>query len=869
MFKKTLLLFFIVSLLKFPYTNQLHAQTAPPIEWQKSLGGSLNESAEDIHSTSDGGYIVGGTTQSSNGEISGFHGTSDYWVVKLDAFRNIQWQKCYGGSGEEILKSIKLTPDGGYILGGSSASVDGDVSGHHGAANYPDIWIVKINAVGEIEWEKSLGGSRFERYSKVIPTSDGGYILTGEADSNDGDVSGHHGASDSWVVKLTSSGTIQWQKCYGGTDFEMGNDIKQTNDGGYIFTGHTYSNNMDVSGNHGSYPSFDAWVVKITSNGNIQWQKCYGGTGKEFPHSILQTSDGGYIVTGFATSNDGDVSGNHNPDLFSDFWVFKLTTSGNIQWQKCFGGTDNDFSISISQTTDDGYVLSGFTFSVDGDITNNNGPVDVWVIKLNNTGGMEWQKCYGGSNAESVSSIKPTPDGGYLLAGYSTSNNGDVSGNHGGGDFWIAKLGPVACTPTITVSAINTTVCKGANVSFSASTTNGGINPVYQWFINSNPAGTNSNQFSTSLLANSDTIKCMMISNAACASLPQAISNYIVMNVLDSILPTVQINTSTNTICAGTAISFTATITNGGSSPGYQWLVNGVVVGNNQISFTTSSLINNDIVSCLLTSNAPCISLNTISSNQLRITVNPLPVGSITPAAPTVCVGDVVMLTANGGTSYQWQLNGNNISGASSSAYIATQSGNYSAMISNGICSSKSINHSVVSILNYEAGIRYNTIRVAANLPYNLQARGIGSTYAWSPSMGLNNSSVSNPILTTSSDATYFIKISSSSLCPVTDTLKVQVFARPGVYIPTAFTPNKDGLNDQLTAIPVHIKEIKSFKVFNRWGELVFSTNKMGEGWNGIYKGALQPQGVYVWLFEGLDSKGNSIKEKGNSLLLR
>jgi gliding motility-associated-like protein len=133
----------------------------------------------------------------------------------------------------------------------------------------------------------------------------------------------------------------------------------------------------------------------------------------------------------------------------------------------------------------------------------------------------------------------------------------------------------------------------------------------------------------------------------------------------------------------------------------------------------------------------------------------------------------------------------------------------------------------------------------------------------------LNNPSVSNPILTTSVDATYFIRISSSSLCPVTDTLKVQVFARPGVYVPTGFTPNRDGSNDQLTPITVHIKEIKSFKVFNRYGELVFSTNQIGEGWNGIYKGLLQPQGAYVWLFEGVDNTGNSIKAKGSSLLLK
>ncbi|RYE23053.1 MAG: gliding motility-associated C-terminal domain-containing protein [Sphingobacteriales bacterium] len=867
---KKLLILFILFFFELHHADELQAQTAPAIQWQKSLGGSLNESADDIHSTADGGYIVGGTTQSSNGDVSGFHGTFDYWVVKLDALRNIQWQKCYGGSGDETLTSIKLTTDGGYILAGSSASVDGDISGHHGAANFNDIWIVKINSVGTIEWEKSLGGSRFERSPTIITTSDGGYIITGEADSNDGDVSGHHGASDIWVVKLASSGNIQWQRCYGGTDFEMGNDIKQTSDGGYIFTGHTYSNNMDVSGNHGSYPSFDAWVVKITSTGNIQWQKCYGGTGRDYPHAILQTSDGGYIVAGFSSSNDGDVSGNHSTDPVSDTWVFKFTATGNIQWQKCFGGTDTDFGLSISSTTDGGFVLSGATFSTDGDITNTNGGVvDVWVIKLNNSGFLEWQKCYGGTGGESAISIKPTPDGRYLFAGYSSSNNGDVSGNHGGLDFWIAKLGPAPCIPTIAVSAINTTVCKGDNVSFSSTITNGGSNPTYQWFVNSIPAGTNSNQFSTSLLANSDTVKCILISNAACASQPQAISNIIVMTVLDSTLPTIQINTSANSICAGTVISFTAAITNGGSAPVYQWLINGNVAGSNSANFSTGSLNNNDVVSCRLTSNAPCISSNAISSNLLPITVNPSPLGSVSPGSSRVCEGNVVTLTATGGSSYQWQLNGNNIPGALSPTYIATQSGNYSALISNGICSSKSINNSVVSILQKEAGIRYNSIRVAANLPYNLQARQIGSSYTWSPSTGLSNPSVSNPILTSNTDATYFITISSASLCPVTDTLTVQVFDRPGVYVPNGFTPNKDGLNDHLSPIAIHIKEIKSFQVFNRWGELVFSTNKIGEGWDGIYKGSLQPQGVYVWLFEGVDSKGNFIKEKGTSLLLR
>jgi hypothetical protein len=229
--------------------------------------------------------------------------------------------------------------------------------------------------------------------------------------------------------------SINWQKCLGGSiDREGGLSIQQTADGGYILSGRTESNNGDVSGNQGNS---DAWVVKLTSLGVIQWQKCLGGSGPDEGFSIQQTIDGGYILAGRTESSDGDVSGNYGG---SDAWVIKLSNLGAILWQKCLGGSLYDIGSSIQQTTDGGYILAGHTYSSDGDVSGNHGDSDAWVIKLSNLGSIQWQKCLGGSLNDTGSSIQQTTDGGYILAGQTRSNNGDVSGNQGSADAWVVKL---------------------------------------------------------------------------------------------------------------------------------------------------------------------------------------------------------------------------------------------------------------------------------------------------------------------------------------------------------------------------------------------------------------------------------------------
>ena len=230
--------------------------------------------------------------------------------------------------------------------------------------------------------------------------------------------------------------TIQWQKTLGGTGNDQDRSVQQTADGGYIFAANTNSTDGDVIGNHGG---IDFWIVKLNSTGTIQWQKTLGGTGTDVPLTIKQTTDGGYIIGGYTYSTDGDVTGNHGD---ADVWIVKINSTGTIQWQKTLGGTGDDQGRSIELTPDGGYIINGFTNSTNGDVTGNHGGYDAWILKLNNAGMIQWQKTMGGTGNEKnfTTSMPQISGGGYIILNYTTSNDGDVSGNHGGNDVWVVKL---------------------------------------------------------------------------------------------------------------------------------------------------------------------------------------------------------------------------------------------------------------------------------------------------------------------------------------------------------------------------------------------------------------------------------------------
>jgi hypothetical protein len=433
----------VIAALLFLSIGDSSAQ-APNIEWQKSFGGTGSDEASVIRPTFDGGYIVTGLSQSIDGDVTDNHGGHDHWVLKLDDTGHVQWKRSYGGTLDDKGYDIQQTADSGYVLTGYASSADGDVTGNHGSTDY---WVVKLDDTGGITWQKALGGTSADNAYSIRETFDGGYAVMGLSISNNtGDVTNHHGTFDFWFCKLSATGSLEWEKSLGSTSTDQGFGLEQTTDSGYIICGYSSGNNDDVTTNNGGS---DYWIVKLTPAGAIQWQKSYGGTGSDRAFNVMQTSDGGYLVNGVSASADGDVIGNHGGN---DFWVLKLDTAGAIQWQHALGGTGDDFGRSVWQTIDGGYVVAGKTNTPnDGDVSGNHGDYDYWIVKLDTAGAIEWQQCYGGTGTEAASgatvpfmSVTQLPDGKYIMAGESYSTDGDVAGNTSSGstddNYWIVKL---------------------------------------------------------------------------------------------------------------------------------------------------------------------------------------------------------------------------------------------------------------------------------------------------------------------------------------------------------------------------------------------------------------------------------------------
>jgi uncharacterized repeat protein (TIGR01451 family) len=422
-------------------------EAAPGLIWQKTLGGSSSDRVGYLDTNSaqrpkvclpdkDGGYIIGGDVFSNDGNISGNHGNTDYWVAKLDAQRKILWSTCLGGSYVDNIASVQLGAGSGYIVTGTTASGDGDVTGTLG---FTDIWVVRLGSNGKIVWKKCYGGSVVDEGSYIGKTTNG-YVLLGTTSSNDRDVSGLHGNSDIWIASLDTAGSILWQKCLGGSGDDRGVMVKQTADSGFIVTGTTNSIDGDVQGGRGSN---DIWVVKLDKNGAIQWQKCLGGSDDESPCDIEITKSGDYIVGGMTSSINGDVSGHHGPPYSYDAWLVSLSATGTLQWQKCFGGNETEGFADVQVLPDNSLIAAGYTGSHDGDVSYQHGYHDVWLLKINNTGNKVWEKTFGGSAWDDAASVAVKPNGNIVVLGTTYSWDMDVSGKYGQDDIWLFEAGAV------------------------------------------------------------------------------------------------------------------------------------------------------------------------------------------------------------------------------------------------------------------------------------------------------------------------------------------------------------------------------------------------------------------------------------------
>jgi len=356
-----------------------------------------------------------------------------YYISVSIAQPSIGWQKCLGGSETEWGLAGLQTADGGYLILNSTGSTDGDVLGMHGSS---DAWLVRLDSMGNILWKKCYGGTDIDALVSIMPY-DQNYFLVGGTSSNDGDVSGNHGNQDAWIIKIDSSGNILWQKCFGGTNVDAFNTILRVFNNSLVVGGYTKSNDGDVSGNHSSPAYDDSWVVNIDTAGNIIWQTCIGGTNEEWAKAICQLPDSGFMFVGQTSSDDGNVSGNHGGT--NDAWVFKLNSSGNLIWQKCFGGSMSDLFVTSKQLQNGNLAMIGSTNSTDFDVSGNHGNGDFWLVKIDLTGNLLFQKCLGGSNIDTGEDFFETNDGGFIICGQTVSTDGDVMANYGNTDCWLLK----------------------------------------------------------------------------------------------------------------------------------------------------------------------------------------------------------------------------------------------------------------------------------------------------------------------------------------------------------------------------------------------------------------------------------------------
>ena len=406
----------------------------------KTLGGSKNESAQAVVNTTDGGYAILGHTQSMDGDVTNkFNESYDYWILKYDSTNQIQWQKTYGGSADDRGTDITQTIDGGYAVIGKSKSSDGEVSEN---AGYDDFWIIKLDENGSITWDYSFGYAGSDVPYSIIQTSDNGFLVSGVLDVSASNGQGNrasstqrrHAGGDYWVIKLNANGIKEWSNYYGGAFTDTAYDAIQTADNSYIVVGSSDSADVDISNNKGSY---DFWAIKISETGTLIWEKSYGGDQVDEAHAISKTADGNYIIVGDTRSNDLDISQNNGA---ADLWVIKITPEGDLIWEKTLGGSSFDVGRAISKTQDNGFLISGSSRSTNGNLTDNKGQNDAWVVKINNSGNLEWQKTIGGSEVDFFYDAVELNDQTIIAVGDSDSSNEDILENKGFTDLLILKL---------------------------------------------------------------------------------------------------------------------------------------------------------------------------------------------------------------------------------------------------------------------------------------------------------------------------------------------------------------------------------------------------------------------------------------------
>ncbi|MDB4098583.1 hypothetical protein N9533_01590 [Polaribacter sp.] len=413
-------------------------EIADVLEFVETLGGSKNDAFNAVKATTDGGYITAGYTQSNNGDILEKTNTSfDFLISKFSSKNILEWQKTFGGSDDDRATAIVQTLDGGFAVLGFAKSTDIAVSENAGSK---DFWLLKLTSNGNLLWEKFFGFSGADYGTDLIETKEGGFLITGVLDVSASDGQGSakstatkHSGGDYWAIKTDNTGALEWSRFFGGSFTEVPLGVLETDAHNFVIVGSSDSKDFNISNNKGSY---DFWIIKISTEGTLLWEKSFGGSEIDEAKAITTTNDGNFIIVGDTRSTDKNVSKNNGA---ADIWVLKVSEEGTLLWEKTIGGTNFDVARAVSRTQDNGYLISGSSRSLDNGFENK-GQNDALILKIDKNGNLLWKKTFGGSEIDFLYGVVELENTAIIAVGESSSSDQDIPENKGFTDALIIQI---------------------------------------------------------------------------------------------------------------------------------------------------------------------------------------------------------------------------------------------------------------------------------------------------------------------------------------------------------------------------------------------------------------------------------------------
>lgn len=449
---------YIILFFSLLFVHSISAQDVE-INIQQTLGNEFHNFSYSILPLNDGGYIVLGDTETDTSSM-------DYMIIKVMPNGEIEWNKNFGGEGVERPSQIISDYEDGFYVIGSSSSSEGDFSNNYGSF---DVWFAHFNFAGKLLWQKNYGGSGTDIGLDIIQKENGNFLIGGTTTSIDNDVEQNHGLTDLWLFEINSEGNILWEKTYGGSDAEYFGGLYNDENNIIFIVGGTKSVDGDVSFNHGEK---DVWFIKTDTEGNLLREKTFGGSDSDDGKIIRKSHNSNLILTALTRSEDGDITKLYG---MNDFWILEVDKSAELIWQRSYGGSKNDAPKDML-VTEDGYLIGGTTYSFDGNITENKGRSDVWMLKIYPDGVMNWQKTFGGSGVESCTKIVYSLNSNYLTTNNTDSFDFDVENSIGYTDVWMLDY----CESFLTKDNIK--ICKGDSIFWSGNyyTDGGNFSDSYQ-----------------------------------------------------------------------------------------------------------------------------------------------------------------------------------------------------------------------------------------------------------------------------------------------------------------------------------------------------------------------------------------------------